>query len=147
MPKKLYYNYYFFKGHWENKNLEKGEQNGLSNNYFLHQRYKKTARTTVMASRLWLAAYIVRLFDSHFSLVYFSGLKYILAAKFSILGRKMPDRVIMMYDISKSLMSNLFDWFRHIFSSSRSDLHGHDYLQQGYASNGSVCDPVQQEQV
>jgi len=79
MPKKLYYNYYFFKGHWENKNLEKGEQNGLSNNYFLHQRYKKTARTTLMASRLWLAAYIVQLFNSQFSLVYFSGLKYILA--------------------------------------------------------------------
>ena len=73
MPKKLYYNY------WENKNLEKVEQNGLSNNYFLHQRYKKTARTTVMASRLWLAAYIVQLFDFHFSLIYFSGLKYILA--------------------------------------------------------------------
>ena len=32
-----------------------------------------------MASRIWLAAYIVRLFDSNFSLVHFTGLKYILA--------------------------------------------------------------------
>ena len=34
-----------------------------------------------MARRFGLAAYIVRLFDSHFSLVYFSGLQYILARK------------------------------------------------------------------
>ena len=33
----------------------------------------------VRASRFWLPAYIVRIFDSHFLLVYFSGLKYILA--------------------------------------------------------------------
>ena len=34
-----------------------------------------------MASRFWLAASIVWLFDSHFSLVHFSGLKYIVARK------------------------------------------------------------------
>ena len=34
-----------------------------------------------MASRFWLAAYIVRLFDYHFSLVYFSGIEYISARK------------------------------------------------------------------
>ena len=37
-----------------------------------------------MTSRFWLAAYIARLLDSHFSLVYFSGL-----AEFSHLTRKM----------------------------------------------------------
>ena len=31
-----------------------------------------------MASRFWLAAYIARLIDSHFSLVYFCTLKYVL---------------------------------------------------------------------
>ena len=46
-----------------------------------HQRCKKMATKTVMASRFWLAAYIVRLFDSHFSLGYFSRLKYILACQ------------------------------------------------------------------
>ena len=32
-----------------------------------------------MASQFWLAAYIIQLFDYHFSLVYFRGLKYNLA--------------------------------------------------------------------
>ena len=50
-----------------------------SEEYFFQQRCEKTSTNTVMASRIWLAAYIVRLFDSHFSLVYFSGLKYSLA--------------------------------------------------------------------
>ena len=47
--------------------------------YFFHQRCKKTSTNFLMAFRFWLAAYIVRLFDFHFSLVHFSGLKYILA--------------------------------------------------------------------
>ena len=47
--------------------------------YFFHQRCQKTSTNTVMASRFWLAVYIVQLFDSHFSLVSFSRLKYILA--------------------------------------------------------------------
>ena len=31
--------------------------------YFFYQRFKKTSTNTVMASRFWLAAYVVRLFD------------------------------------------------------------------------------------
>ena len=53
---------------------------------------QENGANTVTAPRFWLAAYIVRLFDYHFSLVYFNGLKYILArqpTKFSILARKM----------------------------------------------------------
>ena len=50
-----------------------------SEEYFLYQRCMKTLTNTVMASRFWLTGYILRLFDSQFSLVYFSGLKYILA--------------------------------------------------------------------
>ena len=50
-----------------------------SEEYFFHQRCKETSTNFEMASWFWLAAYIVRLFDSHFSLVQFSGLKYILA--------------------------------------------------------------------
>ena len=50
-----------------------------SEEYFFHLRFKETSTNFVMASRFWLAAYIERLFDSHFSLVRFSGLKYILA--------------------------------------------------------------------
>ena len=50
-----------------------------SEEYFFHQRYKETSTNFEMASRFRLAAYIIRLFDSHFSLVYFSRLKYILA--------------------------------------------------------------------
>ena len=50
-----------------------------SEEYFFHQCCKKTFTNTVMASQFWLTAHIVRLFDSHFSLAYFSGLKYILA--------------------------------------------------------------------
>lgn len=50
--------------------------------YFVHYRCKKMVRVrvrfTVMASRYWVASYILRLIDSHFSLVYFIGLKYIL---------------------------------------------------------------------
>ena len=52
-----------------------------SEEYFSHQRCKETSTNFVMASRFWLAAYIVRLIDSHFSLVHFSGLKYILACQ------------------------------------------------------------------
>ena len=47
--------------------------------YFFHQRCKETSTNFEIASRFWLAAYIVWLFDSHFLLVHFSGLKYILA--------------------------------------------------------------------
>ena len=47
--------------------------------YFFHRRCQKTSTNTVMASRFWLAVYIAQLFDSHFSLVSFSRLKYILA--------------------------------------------------------------------
>ena len=50
-----------------------------SEEYFFQQRCKETSTNFEMASRFWLAAYIVWLFDSHFSLVHFSGLKYILA--------------------------------------------------------------------
>ena len=52
-----------------------------SEEYFFHQRYKKAATNTVMASRFWLPAYVVRLSDSHFSLVDFSRMKCILAHK------------------------------------------------------------------
>ena len=50
--------------------------------HFFHQSSKTRRREHSMASRFWLAAFkIVRLFDFHFSLVYFSGLRYILARK------------------------------------------------------------------
>ena len=75
----MYYYYYHFGGHWENKNWKNKKNKKQSEEYLFHQRCKKTATNTVMASRFWLAAYIVRLFDSHFSLAYFSWLKYILA--------------------------------------------------------------------
>ena len=52
-----------------------------SEEYFFHERCWKTSTNTVMASRFWLAAYFIQLFDSQFSLVYFSGLKYILASQ------------------------------------------------------------------
>ena len=52
-----------------------------SEEYFFHQRCKDMSTNFEMASRFWLAAYIVWLFVSHFSLVHFSGLKYILARK------------------------------------------------------------------
>ena len=38
-----------------------------SEEYSFHQRRKETATNTVMASRFSLAAYVVGLFDSHFS--------------------------------------------------------------------------------
>ena len=50
-----------------------------SEEYFFHQRCKEMSTNFVMASQFWLAACIIQLFDSHFSLGYFSGLKYILA--------------------------------------------------------------------
>ena len=50
-----------------------------SEEYFFHQQCKETSANFEMASRFWLAAYIVWSFDSQFSLVHFSGLKYILA--------------------------------------------------------------------
>ena len=52
---------------------------------FFHQHCIKTEANTEMAFRFWLAAYVVRLFDSHFSLVYFIGLKYILARQILLL--------------------------------------------------------------
>jgi len=51
----------------------------MSEAYFFHQRWKERVTNTVMASRFWLCAYIVQLFDFHFSLVYFIRLKYIMA--------------------------------------------------------------------
>ena len=50
-----------------------------SEEYFFYQRYKKVATNIVVASTFWLLAYLVRLYDSHFSLVYVSGMKCILA--------------------------------------------------------------------
>ena len=87
---KLYYYYCHFDGHWENKTWQNDKITKQSEEYFFHQRCKKTATVmlcTVMASWFWLAAYIIRLLDSHFTLVCFSRLKYI--AKFSILACKM----------------------------------------------------------
>ena len=43
-----------------------------SKEHFFHQRCKETSTNFEMASRFWLATYIVWLFDSHFSLVHFS---------------------------------------------------------------------------
>lgn len=43
--------------------------------FFFHQCCKKIARNTVMASRFWLAASIIWLYESHFSLVYFQQAK------------------------------------------------------------------------
>ena len=75
---KFYYYYYHFGGHRENKNWKKLITK-QSEEYLFHKRCERTTTNTVMASRFWLAAYIVRLFDIHFSLVYFGGLKYISA--------------------------------------------------------------------
>ena len=49
--------------------------------FFFNQRCKETVTNSVMASRFWLDAYIVRLCDSQFSLFQFNGIKYILARK------------------------------------------------------------------
>ena len=67
---------------------------------FFHQRCEKTSTYFEMASRFWLAAKIVRLFDSHFLLVYFSGLKYILARQILHFSPQnaphLPDKVIII---------------------------------------------------
>ena len=47
-----------------------------SEEYLFHLHCKEMSTNSVMASRFRLAAYILRLFESHFSLVYFSRLKY-----------------------------------------------------------------------
>ena len=75
---KLYYYYDHFGGHWENKPGKMITKQ--SEEYFFHQRCKKTATNTEMASRFRLAAYIIRLFD-------FIGLFSLV--EFSILARKM----------------------------------------------------------
>ena len=51
-----------------------------SEEYFFHQRCEKMSTNPVIASWFWLAAYAVRLFDFHFTMIYF---------KFSILAYKM----------------------------------------------------------
>ena len=51
--------------------------------YSFHRRCKNSPTISVMASRFWLAAYLVRLFHFLFWLVYFSGLKHILACQIS----------------------------------------------------------------
>ena len=71
---KLYHDYYYFRGHWGNKNWKNDKK--MLEAYFFQQRWKETVTNTVMASRFWLSAYIVQLFDFHFSLVYFIRLKY-----------------------------------------------------------------------
>ena len=76
--REVYYDLYHLGGNWENNKTEKKWQ---QNNISFIKAQRKTATNTVMALRFGLAAYIVRLFDSHFSLVYFSGLQYILARK------------------------------------------------------------------
>ena len=63
----------------EKINTEKKMTKKRSEEYFFHQRCEERSTNTVMASRFWLAAYIVRLLDSQFSLIYFSGLKYTFA--------------------------------------------------------------------
>ena len=50
--------------------------------------FEENAANIVMASRVWLTSYIFRLLDSYFSLVYFSGLKYIFVRP-TILAPKM----------------------------------------------------------
>ena len=70
---KLHYYNNHFRGQWENENWKKMEKQ--SEEYFFHQHCKKMETNTEMASRIWLTAYIVRLFDSHIGL--FGGIKYI----------------------------------------------------------------------
>ena len=67
-----------------------------SEEYFFHQWCKETSTNFVMASRFWLAAYIVRLFDSHFSLVHFSELKYVLARKMRHIARQSDNNCRLM---------------------------------------------------
>ena len=69
-------------GHWESKNWKKITTK-QSEEYFFQQCCEEMSTNTAMASGFWLAAlYIVWLiFDSCFSLVYFSRLKYILASQ------------------------------------------------------------------
>ena len=59
--------------------IEKKKLKKMTTKQSEHQPLKKTATNDVVASWVLLPAYIVRLFDSHFSLIYLSGLKYILA--------------------------------------------------------------------
>lgn len=58
-----------------------------SQEHFSQQSCKKTA--TVTASRFWLADYIIQLFDSHFSLFYFSWIMCILAHQILLTASKM----------------------------------------------------------
>ena len=67
----------FLEWQWGNKNWKK-KMTSLKNISFTNA-VRKHETNTVMASPFWLPAYIIRLFDSHFSLVYFSRQKYILA--------------------------------------------------------------------
>ena len=57
---------------------EKWQQDSLKN-IIIHQRWKKKGTNTVMASRFWLATYVIRLFDSRFHCFILVSLKYILA--------------------------------------------------------------------
>ena len=81
--------------------------------WFLCQTMQGTSRANIaMDSRFWLAAYLVWLFDSHFSLVHFSRLKYILARQilhFSPLLLTMPDKVWPLK--GGSVIQFFFFWF------------------------------------
>ena len=88
---KLYYYHYHFGGHWKNKHWK--NDNKTVYRIFFHQRCKETSTNFEVASRFWLAAYIVWLFDSHFSLVHFSRLKYILARKIRHSARQSDNNI------------------------------------------------------
>jgi len=62
-----------------------------------------------MASRFWLAAYIARLIDSHFSLVYFSALKYILKYSYLSSGKGLKILGPSLWYLSS--LDNCFCWF------------------------------------
>ena len=68
-----------------------------------------------MASRFWLAASIVWLFDSHVSLVHFSGLKYILARKMRHNARQSDNNNCYISKfITQRIISAGSDWIKLI---------------------------------
>lgn len=80
------------------KTEKKWQQN--SKNYLLHQRCEKTVINTVMASQPWLAAYVVRLFDSHFKNGLFQRAKIHFSPPNSpfkhVTCATMPDKVVII---------------------------------------------------
>ena len=118
--------------------------------WFLCQTMQGTSRANIaMDSRFWLAAYLVWLFDSHFSLVHFSRLKYILARQilhFSPLLLTMPDKVWPLK--GGSVIQFFFFFLIHcllLFLLLQICLQNDDLFEDDDANHSSIllrhCDP------